>query len=210
MVGKVVKRAFPGDSNGLVELKSNPVKWLDTVDLTEEGAFRRVRGVCYGGKMAPQLLNRVVSGAKSVLLPFCQDVWVKTDYDAKSPVSGYGMQLEAQSVTPSVLGLSIDEFHQNPQTPEELGEQAARRLLDEVCHQGQVDSGLQGNLFIAMALSQKKISKVSVGRLTHYGKATLRLIDQFLGVKFILSQEESTISLSCLGIGLNNLSRIVN
>lgn len=95
LAGKVIKRAFPGDSNGLVELKSHPVKWLDTVDLTETGAFRRIRGVCYGGKMAPQLLNRVVSGAKSVLLPFCQDVWVKTDYDAKSPVSGYGIQLEA-------------------------------------------------------------------------------------------------------------------
>lgn len=52
-----------------------------------------------------------------------------------------------------------------------------------------MDSGLQGNMFIAMALSQKKISKVQVGRLTHYGKDTLRLIDQFLGVKFMISQD---------------------
>ena len=88
-----MKRAFPGterEAMGNVSMQFHPIKWLKCTDMRSEMALTRIRGVAYGGKVAAQLLNQMVSSAKGVLLPLVTDVWFKTELDAKAGVSGMG------------------------------------------------------------------------------------------------------------------------
>ena len=49
-----------------------------------------------------------------------------------------------------------------------LAEKACLGLLDELMYGGFVDTSFQSFIFILMALSEKTISKVKLGRLSKY------------------------------------------
>lgn len=68
---------------------------------------------------------------------------------------------------------------------------------------------LQGLLFLLCALCPQDVSKIRVGKLVTHGIETLRLIRDFLGVKFVIKPDPSTgtVILKCVGSGLKNLSR---
>ena len=68
----------------MVSVKINNVKWLSSIDLSESVQYYRIRGICYGGKISAQILNWVISGSKSVLLEYINDIWIKTDYNKNS------------------------------------------------------------------------------------------------------------------------------
>jgi RNA 3'-terminal phosphate cyclase-like protein len=55
-----------------------------------------------------------------------------------------------------------------PSVPEDIGEQAAFRLLEEIYRGGCVDSTFQNQAFLYMALGQKDISKYRTGPLSPY------------------------------------------
>jgi RNA 3'-terminal phosphate cyclase-like protein len=68
--------------------------------------------------------------------------------------------------------------------PESIGKRCALRLLNELQFSGFVDSNNQSLIFLLMALSEKTISKVKIGRLTAYSVETIRTLRDFLGVTF--------------------------
>jgi hypothetical protein len=67
----------------------------------------------------------------------------------------------------------------------------------------------QGLLFLLCALCPQDVSKIRVGKLIPHGIEVLRLIRDFLGVKFVIKPDPSTgtVILKCVGSGLKNLSR---
>lgn len=54
---KILRRG----TQGIVLLTAKPTKQLRNIELIERGPIKRIRGVCYGVKVAPNLLNRVVT-----------------------------------------------------------------------------------------------------------------------------------------------------
>ena len=65
-----------------------------------------------------------------------------------------------------------------------MAEKAALSLLDEIENTGCVDSTNQQYALIMMALGEKKISKLRVGRITVQTIETLRILRDFFGVTF--------------------------
>jgi RNA 3'-terminal phosphate cyclase-like protein len=59
------------------------VKFLRAVELEKKGLIKRVRGVCSGSKVAPALLNQVISASRAILNDFLPDVWVYSDLAKK-------------------------------------------------------------------------------------------------------------------------------
>ncbi len=63
---------------------------------------------------------------------------------------------------------------------------------------------------ILMALTERKISKIVLGRISAYTAETLRLLKSIMGVTFVLEPlEKGQTQASCVGLGLENLARIV-
>lgn len=154
---------------------------------------------------------------------FILDVHIFTDHRSGSSggrSAGYGVYLVAETTTGCLISAdatvcypNVDEMSEeseNPElmSPEDLGDQVAKMLLDEVAQGGVVDSTHQGLLFIMCALCPPDVSRVRVGQLTPHAIETHQNIKDFLDVKFIIKYDPNsyTVTLKCVGAGVKNLA----
>ncbi|XP_014217192.1 RNA 3'-terminal phosphate cyclase-like protein [Copidosoma floridanum] len=234
----VLKRYLAGDNDikfninkrGVVPLGGGEVyfecpasKFLKSIQCLNSGMVKRVRGTACSLRVSPAISNRLVESAKGVLLKFLPDIHIYTDAtrgasSGKSP--GFGVSLTSESSEDTFLcGEAYSPLMTAgslPCVPEDLGKEAALKLLDEVYRNGCVDSAFQCVTALFMALGKKDVSKMIVGPLTPAMVQFLRDLRDFFGVTFKLENVkdedgESTeqVLLTCVGIGYSNLSRRV-
>jgi RNA 3'-terminal phosphate cyclase-like protein len=107
---KITRRGFRPHATGKVYFQASPVKYVKAIDLTTRGPFKRIRGVCSGVKVAPNVLNRVVGKCREVFNDFIPDVWVHTDLQKSQKgvqsANGYAISLVAEST--EKLLISVD------------------------------------------------------------------------------------------------------
>ncbi|BBH05035.1 Probable RNA 3'-terminal phosphate cyclase-like protein [Prunus dulcis] len=73
-------------------------------------------------------------------------------------------------------------------------------------------SGFVGFVVSSLCIMSPRCFKSSVGKLSPYGIDTLKNINDFLGVKFVIMPcaSTSTVFLKCVGCGLRKLSRKIS
>ncbi|OAY51976.1 probable RNA 3'-terminal phosphate cyclase-like protein [Manihot esculenta] len=225
---KIESRGSPPHGGGEVVLSVPVVQSLQAVTWIDEGMVKRIRGVTYSTKVSSQFENTMIHAARGIFNRLLPDVHIFTDHKAgpqagNSP--GYGISLVAETTSGCfisadtaisyVRGDDIGEMEDERKElmpPENVGEQIASILLEEIEQGGVVDSTHQGLLFILCAICPQDVSKIRVGKLSPYGIETLRHIKEFLGVKFVIKPDPSTgtVILKCVGCGLKNLSRKIS
>jgi len=196
---KIMKRGFRPEGGGEVRIRVPSVKKLNCIKILDEGLVKRVRGTAAGNKINPQLLNRIVTKAREVLNDYLPDVWIYTDLMKSGkggPSSGYSVNLIAE--TNKDMLISSDEAYEEGRTqeenmPETLGEKIALRLLDELLYSGVVDTTHQWLVLLMMAISEKKVSTIKLGRVSDYTITFLRNLRKFFGIKFQIKTTESKI-----------------
>ncbi len=210
---KIVARGAPPEGGGQVMLFVPTVRKLKAVRLFEQSKVKRIRGIAYATRVAPQMSSRMMQGCKDVLQHFTQDVFIYTDHykgkeSGKSP--GFGCALVAETVTGALLSGERAAMG-GGELPEDVGKEAACVLMNEILLGGCVDTTNQPMVATLMALSPEDVSKVRIGsQLTEAAIETLRLLKKFFGVVFkIEQQEDQTILLTCVGSGLENIHKIV-
>jgi len=82
-------------------------------------------------------------------------------------------------------------------------------LLEEIRRGGVVDSSHQCLVLQLMVLGPEDVSKVSFGVLTEQAIKTLRLLKDAFGIVFKIKEDldTNTVTLSCFGTGMKNVSR---
>ncbi|EPY43051.1 RNA 3'-terminal phosphate cyclase-like protein [Angomonas deanei] len=234
---RLIRRGAAPAGGGAVELQVKAVRKLTSAIVKERGRVKRIRGIAYGCKVAADLPQRAAVAAKGVLLGVLPDVYIITDLDNgqaaqrvlqqgqpkgneaedgsnKIAISGYGMVLVAE--TTSKLSVLSQEAEAGPQeAPEEVGQRAAYRLLDQLYEGGCVDSSHQLMVLLLMALSPDEVSTVRLGPLTRSGVSALVLMESFFGVSCAIKQEDSfagshlpsSTLVTCIGSNLINVSK---
>ncbi|KAK2640840.1 hypothetical protein Ddye_022603 [Dipteronia dyeriana] len=222
---KIESRGAPPHGGGEVILTVPTVEKLMAVNWLDEGMVKRIRGVTFSARVSSQFENTMIHAARGIFNRLLPDVHIFTDHKAgtqagKSP--GYGISLVAEttsgcfisvdtavSYAPGEVGEIEDEKKKELTPPENVGEQIASFLLEEIEQGGVVDSTHQGLLFLLCALSEPDVSKIRVGKLSAYGIETLRSIRDFLTVIFDIKPDPSTgtVILRGMGCGYKNLSR---
>uniref|UniRef100_A0A2P2K6G0 Uncharacterized protein MANES_04G047600 n=3 Tax=Rhizophora mucronata TaxID=61149 RepID=A0A2P2K6G0_RHIMU len=222
---KIESRGVPPHGGGEVVLSIPVVQSLTPVAWVDEGMVKRIRGITFSTRVSVQFENTMLHAARGIFNHLLPDVHIFTDHKAgpqagNSP--GYGISLVAETTSNCFIsadtavsyarGNDLDEMEDEKSElmpPEDIGEQIASVLLEEIEQGGVVDSTHQGLLFLLCALCPQDVSKVRVGKLSPYGIETLRHIRDFLGVKFAIKADPttSTVILKCVGCGLKNLSR---
>ncbi|XP_011303786.1 probable RNA 3'-terminal phosphate cyclase-like protein [Fopius arisanus] len=220
----VIKKRGAAPLGGGEVLFKCPIKQsLKTVQFQNSGMVKRIRGLACSIRVSPAIANRMVESAKGVLLNFLPDIYIHTDHcrggtGGKSP--GFGITITAETTngvffsgeacSPLMTTGSL------PCVPEDIGTEAAHKLLDEIYRNGCVDSPFQSMTALFMALGKKDVSKVLVGPLTPTMIQFLRDLKDFFGVVFKLEpakdEEDDEITLeqvllTCVGIGYTNLSK---
>lgn len=225
---KVIKRGLKPLGGGEIIFKMNPVKKLRTVQVSNHGMVKRIRGVVYSSKVSPTFTNRTVESSKGIMLNFLPDVYIHTDLN-KGKLSGlspgFGISLSAET-TENVVYAAESVATSQGTLPEDLGKECANKLLDEIYRSGCCDSTFQWIFMLYMALGAKSVSKVVVGPLSQYSISFLQLLREFFSVTFKIDtfkedtedneeeeDEEESISsrvvLTCVGIGYSNISKRV-
>uniref|UniRef100_A0A8B9WL94 RNA 3'-terminal phosphate cyclase-like protein n=1 Tax=Bos mutus grunniens TaxID=30521 RepID=A0A8B9WL94_BOSMU len=171
---KVVRRGMPPGGGGEVFFSCPVRKVLKPIQLIDPGKIKRIRGMAYSVRVSPQMANRIVDSARSILNKFIPDIYIYTDHmkginSGKSP--GFGLSLVAETTNGTFLSA---ELASNPQgqgaamLPEDLGRNCARLLLEEIYRGGCVDSTNQSLALLLMTLGQQDVSKVLLGPLSPY------------------------------------------
>lgn len=190
----------------------------------------KIRGTAQASRVNPQLANRLATASRSRLEEFAADVFINTDCRSSrtkdcgaSP--GYSLSVWAEFVDPAVLkehhidvvkttallGTSGAYELENKETPEQLALRVSNALFAQIDNRGCVDVMDQTLLVLLMACCPEQITKANVGKmLSSHTMQALRVIKQFLGVKFhIATDSADLIHLSCLGNGVGNVARNV-
>ncbi|EKX45286.1 hypothetical protein GUITHDRAFT_87185 [Guillardia theta CCMP2712] len=207
---RVLKRGARPNGGGEVLFRCPVVKTLKPVNLVNIGHVRRVRGVAYASKVSPQVPNRVVDSAKSILNKVLPDVYVYTDHfkgNNAGNSSGYGVSLVAETTNGCLYG--AEACAEGGQIPEDVGLIAAKRLLQEVSQGGFVDTSNQGIVLLLAVCCPEDVSRVRLGRLSPNTIKLLRMIRDVFGVVYRIKADDATKSLvlSCVGVGFKNMAK---
>lgn len=129
------------------------------VNFVSPGNINKIRGIAHSLRVSPQFSNRLVSAARSVLNRYIPDIYIYTDAykgneSGKSP--GYALTLVASSTTTAIHSAeACSSTTQDPAsqiTPEDVGVQAAHRLLEELARGGCIDAGCEVLVLTLMTL----------------------------------------------------------
>jgi RNA 3'-terminal phosphate cyclase-like protein len=214
---RVIRRGCAPSGGGAIELSVAAVRRLKSVKITDRGSVKRVRGISFACRTAPDLPQRVATSSKGVLLNFLPDVYVVTDVDdAKGrkgeSCSGYGVTLVAET-TSKVSMLSQETSAAPRESPEAVGERAAKLLLDQILEGGCVDGHHQLMVLLLMALAPDEVSMVRLGRITSSAVSAMSLMETFFGVTCAVKEEASPIDpqmppstlITCIGSAAVNV-----
>ncbi|KAE8271522.1 hypothetical protein A4X09_0g803 [Tilletia walkeri] len=166
---------------------------LRTINFVDPGRVRRIRGIASAMRVSPQMANRMIDAARSVLNRYIPDLFLfsdvyKGDESGKSP--GFCLSLVSTSTTGA---LHCAEGISRPgSVPEDVALKTARSLLSEITTRGCIDRAHQSHVLALMALGPQDVGKVRLGSLTPQGVQMMRDIREALGVTFKISQVDST------------------
>ncbi|XP_055844928.1 probable RNA 3'-terminal phosphate cyclase-like protein [Episyrphus balteatus] len=224
---KVTKRGVMPEGGGEVIFRCPVRKNFRAIQCVKQGMVKRIRGTVYACKVSPAMANRTVESAKGVMLNFLTDVYIYTDQN-KGKLSGnspgFGINLVAETTEGVIFSAecvsNVKEQGNEPSVPEDLGKEAAHKLLDEIYRGGCVDSSFQWMAALFMALGQKNVSKFLTGPLSQYTVHFLQHLRDFFAITFKLENPEEEdedekpagaqqVLMTCVGIGYTNISKRV-
>lgn len=221
---KITARGCRPKGGGAVQFICPNVRQLTPAILTDEGMVKRIRGIAYTARIAPQTSGRMIESARALLNKFIPDVFIYADHykgneSGLSP--GYGISLVAETTTGALISAeccaqrgSGSESQPQPQqqqqpdelTAEDIGSLVSQYILEEISNGGVFDQSQQPLMLLLMAMGPEDVSKVRIGKLSKQAIVTMRYIREFLSVMFKVQPERNsnTIVLTCVGSGFVN------
>ncbi|KAG8345908.1 RNA 3' terminal phosphate cyclase RNA 3' terminal phosphate cyclase (RTC) insert domain [Trypanosoma vivax] len=214
---RIIRRGVAPGGGGAIELQCKAIRRLASVNATVRGRVRRIRGISFGSRVAPDLSQRAATAAKGVLLNFLPDVYVVTDLDSSKrshnePSSGYGVLLVAETTSKHCI-ISQETTAAPNEPPESVGKRAAELLLDQILDGGCVDAHHQMLVLLLMALAPDDVSTVRFGQLTAGLVSAVMILEMYFGVSCGTKEEAATMGkelppttlITCLGSNAVNM-----
>ncbi|KAG0139667.1 hypothetical protein CROQUDRAFT_666157 [Cronartium quercuum f. sp. fusiforme G11] len=193
---KISKRGLAPDGGGECCFKCPSVKSIKAgINFTESGKISKIRGIAHSVRVSPQLSNRLVAAARSVLNRYIPDIYIYTDVyrgadSGKSP--GYALSLLSTSTTTALH--SAEAMSYPASTPEDVAVLACRRLLQQLRRGGCVDEGFEWLVVLFLLLSnQTDVGRVKIGGPMSEGMVVwFRDLKDVFGVQFKIKQVPQT------------------
>jgi len=195
---RLIRRGCAPGGNGAIEVSCQAVRRLKSINVIDRGMVKRIRGISFACKVAPDLPQRAATAAKGVLLGLLPDVYVVTDVDdaknrRQEMISGYGVMLVAETTSKTCV-ISQETIAMASTTvresPEEVGQRAAHLLLDQIFEAGCIDGHHQMLVLLMMALTPDEISTAKLGPLNSSGVSALIMMETFFGVTCAVKEEK--------------------
>ncbi|XP_054717434.1 RNA 3'-terminal phosphate cyclase-like [Uloborus diversus] len=203
---RIIKRGYFPKGGGVVEITVYPVEdYLKSVELLNPGEITDITGISFVAGVLPlKLAHEMADSATCNLQQKFSKVPIKIER-LKEPAhlaegNGTGIVLVAKTSTGCLIGSGA--LGKRGVTSSVVGASAAKDLLDDCDRKACVDSYLQDQLVIFMALA-KGISKVNIGKVTLHTKTAVFIAELMTEARFTFSADETQqCIMECKGIGL--------
>ena len=216
----IARRGYFPKGGGEINVETNPLKQIKSVDLTERGEIASIYGRCFVAGVLPlrlaqdlrdEVLRLIRSSNLKELMknPGKVSINIEAVQEKNAFGNGSGIQLVASTnrgcfFSGSALG-GRDKKGFKP-----IAESAVSELMESLITSPNacVDKFLQDQLIIFMALASGK-SVVRCGQLTSHTKTAIEMAEKMTGVNFSVENIEGSANdclVSCEGIAYSNSS----
>ena len=202
-----LKRGFYPKGGGEVRVEVDSVRdKLKPITMTDFGNVVDIHGYSFvAGALPPKVAHIMAKEAKRVLQPRFPGVNINIDSRKESEqtavATGCGIIIVATTSTGCVLaGQALGE---RGKPAEKVGQEAGNALLEELNREACVDSHLQDQLILFMALADGK-SVIKSGPLTLHTETAIHIAKTLTKAKFEIhkdSDSNDNVTIECDGIG---------
>jgi RNA 3'-terminal phosphate cyclase (ATP) len=201
---QLLKRGHYPKGGGAVRAKVKPVSdKLKSVNLTEFGEVASIKGVSHAAKLPEHVAIRQARAAKDTLTKAgYKSVEISNWYhddEINHLGSGSGISLCALTTKNAIIG--SDALGEKGKPAEEVGSQAAQKLLDYLNKRCTVDTNLSDMLIPYMAAADGE-SRILAPELSLHTKTNITITQKFLNATFDVAEENELTVISCRGTGL--------
>ncbi|MEM4577029.1 MAG: RNA 3'-terminal phosphate cyclase [Candidatus Nezhaarchaeales archaeon] len=202
----VLKRGFYPKGGGIVRASTTPVVNLSPIRLEEQGHIKIVKGVSYSSRLPDHIARRMANSASKTLesagLEAQIEVEVLQQGHPKCALNpGCGIVLWTETTKGAILG--SDSLGEVGKPAEKVGEEAARKLLEEIKGGATVDRHLADQLIVYMTLASG-VSIIKTSELTMHTLTCIELSKRLVPEASFEVREGKPVTIICRGVGFKN------
>ena len=202
---KIEKRGYYPKGGGMVDISIKPKKDyslnnkdIPKIELIEQGKLIQIKGISHASidLEKGQVAERQASSSKMMLAKLNVPINIEKQYqETLSTGSGitlfamFSLNDEFEYEKPIIIG--SDSLGDRGKSAEEVGKEAAERLMNEIGYLAPVDEYLADNLVPFLGLFG---GKIKAAKISNHCVANIYVIEKFLDKKFEINNEQKTIS----------------
>ncbi|XP_028668264.1 RNA 3'-terminal phosphate cyclase [Erpetoichthys calabaricus] len=205
-------RGYYPRGGGEIIVRTNPMKQLTPINLTERGNIVKIYGRAFVAGVLPDKLAKDMStAAVRYIRREIKDLYINIqavrENKDEACGNGNGIIILAESSTGCIFAGSA--LGKKGVYADKVGLEAAEMLLKSIRHNGCVDEFLQDQLILFMALANGT-SRLRTGPLTLHTQTAIHIAEQLTKAKFTITKavddnaNNDTHIIECQGIGLTN------
>ena len=195
---KLERRGYYPKGGGKVDIKIKPKEEKPQINFIEQHSLIQIKGISHASSdlQKAEVAERQAKAAKLTLNKLSCPIQIRTEYPSTLS-TGSGITLwaifskdsnEIDLNNPIILG--SDALGERGKRSEDVGKEAAEKLLKEIAGKAPVDSHLADNLIPFLALFG---GKIRVSRITDHTLTNIYVCEQFLGKIFELDKANNII-----------------
>ena len=197
----ILKRGYYPKGGGVLEISIKPKYTLEKlesapcINLTEQNHLIHIKGISHASKHLEnaKVAERQAQAARKMLGKYEVPINIRTEYaNTYSPGSGITLwatfskdKEEIDPVNPVIIG--SDALGERGKPSEEIGKEAAQKLIKDIESKAPVDAHLADNLIPWMGLF--KPSKIKAAELTKHATTNIYVVEKFLGKTFEIKEK---------------------
>lgn len=186
---ELIRRGYYPEGGGEAILKVNPTTSINPFNVTNRQSFREVEGIIHISKLPEHIGKRMKHAAKKMLVKYGIRDDIKIERVEDAFCEGVGITLWSQSEE-TILGNTL--LGERGLPAENIGETAARNIVNEITSGATLDTHAADQLLPYMALAKDRgESAFLVRNLSNHAKTNMWLIKHFLDVEFEIQKVNS-------------------
>jgi RNA 3'-terminal phosphate cyclase (ATP) len=187
-------RGFYPKGGGEVRVRVDPSPAIGPITWRNRSPVVRIRGIACSLGLPDHIARRMrVAAANRLIEGGYRGVEIKLEVGEKGRSEGCGIVLWAECEGGRRLGASA--LGRRGKRAEEVGEEAAQQLLDELASGGAMDSHLADQMIVWMALADGP-SELTTSRVTDHARSAIAVAEALTEARFEI-QEAQPVLISC-------------
>jgi len=183
---RLIRRGHYPKGGGEVEVSVDPVDGLDPIVMKEFGELVEVRGLSHCTGLPRHVAERQARAAEAVLRQAIDSpISIDLEYGPQGPDAGMGpgsgITLFAKTSSGAILG--ADALGERGKPAEEVGREAASKLLKEISSRRPVDRHMADMIIPYMSIASGR-SEIGASELTLHSLTNVRVSEAICGVRF--------------------------